>query len=61
MSNYFRKLPNLDYPSLLKTRKSNLDFVQTKNLFQAMLAGQKVNLKMRLKMEIGLFKKQEMI
>ena len=34
---------------------------QTKNLFQAMLAGLKVNLKMRLKMEIGLFKKQEMI
>ena len=34
MSNYFRKLPNLNYPSLLKTRKSNLDFVQTKNLFR---------------------------
>ena len=34
MSNYFRRLPNLDYPSLLKTRKSNLDFVQTKNLFR---------------------------
>ena len=34
MSNYFRRLPNLDYPSLLKTKKSNLDFVQTKNLFR---------------------------
>ena len=34
MSNYFRRLPDLDYPSLLKTRKSNLDFVQTKNLFR---------------------------
>ncbi len=34
MSNYFRKLPNLNYPSLLKTRESNLDFVQTKNLFR---------------------------
>ena len=34
MSNYFSRLPNLDYPSLLKTRKSNLDFVQTKNLFR---------------------------
>ena len=34
MSNYFRRLPNLDYPSLLKTRKSNLDFVETKNLFR---------------------------
>ena len=34
MSNYFRRLPNLDYPSLLKTRKSNLDFVKTKNLFR---------------------------
>lgn len=34
MSNFFRKLPNLNYPSLLKTRESNLDFVQTKNLFR---------------------------
>ena len=34
MSNYFRKLPNLDYPSLLKTRESNVDYVQTKNLFR---------------------------
>ena len=34
MSNYFRKLPNLNYPSLLKTRESNLDVVQTKNLFR---------------------------
>jgi len=34
MSNYFRRLPNLDYPSLLKTRESNLDVVQTKNIFR---------------------------
>ena len=34
MSNYFRRLPNLDYPSLLKDRESNIDFVQTKNLFR---------------------------
>ena len=34
MSQYFRKLPNLNYPSLLKTRESNTDFVQTKNLFR---------------------------
>ncbi len=34
MSNYFRKLPNLNYPSPLKTRESNLDVVQTKNLFR---------------------------
>ena len=34
MSNYFRKLPNLDYPSLLKNRESNVDYVQTKNLFR---------------------------
>ena len=34
MSNYFRRLPNLDYPSLLKNRESNTDFVQTKNLFR---------------------------
>ena len=34
MSNYFRRLPNLDYPSLLKNRESNVDYVQTKNLFR---------------------------
>ena len=34
MSSYFRRLPNLDYPSLLKERESNTDFVQTKNLFR---------------------------
>ena len=34
MSNYFRKLPNLDYPSLLKNRGSNVDYIQTKNLFR---------------------------
>ena len=34
MSNYFRRLPNLDYPSLLKERESNTDFIQTKNLFR---------------------------
>ena len=34
MSNYFRRLPNLDYPSLLNDRESNVDFVQTKNLFR---------------------------
>ena len=34
MSNYFRRLPNLDYPSLLNDRESNTDFVQTKNLFR---------------------------
>ena len=34
MSSYFRRLPNLDYPSLLKDRESNTDFVQTKNLFR---------------------------
>ena len=34
MSQYFRKLPNLNCPSLLKTRESNTDFVQTKNLFR---------------------------
>ena len=37
--------------------KMELKF-QTKNSFQAMLAGPKANLKMRLKMAIGLFKKQ---
>ena len=34
MSNYFRKLPDLNYPSPLKTRESNLDVVQTKNIFR---------------------------
>ena len=34
MSNYFRKLPDLDYPSLLKTKQSNVDYVKTKNLFR---------------------------
>ena len=34
MSNYFRKLPNLDYPTLLKTKQSNNDYVETKNLFR---------------------------
>ena len=34
MSNYFRKLPNLDYPTLLKTKQSNTDYVETKNLFR---------------------------
>ena len=34
MSNYFRRLPNLDYPSLLNSRESNIDYVQTKNLFR---------------------------
>ena len=34
MSYYFRKLPNLNYPSPLKTRESNLDVVRTKNLFR---------------------------
>ena len=34
MSNYFRKLPNLDYPTLLKTKQSNTDYIETKNLFR---------------------------
>ena len=34
MSNYFRKLPNLDYPTLLKTKQSNNDYAETKNLFR---------------------------
>ena len=34
MSYYFRKLPNLNYPSPLKTRESNLDVVRTKNIFR---------------------------
>ena len=34
MSQYFRKLPNLNYPSPLRSRESNLDVIQTKNLFR---------------------------
>ena len=34
MSNFFRKLPNIEYPSPLKTRESNLDVVEAKNLFR---------------------------
>ena len=34
MSNYFRKLPNLDYPTLLKNKQSNTDYIETKNLFR---------------------------
>ena len=31
---YFRQLPNLDYPTLLKTKQSNTDYIETKNLFR---------------------------
>jgi hypothetical protein len=34
MANYFRKLPDLDYPSLLNDRKSSSDTVRVKNLFR---------------------------
>jgi len=34
MSNYFRQLPNLDYPSLLNDRVSSSDTVRVKNLFR---------------------------
>jgi hypothetical protein len=34
MSNYFRQLPNLDYPSLLNDRVSSDDTVRVKNLFR---------------------------
>ena len=34
MSNYFRKLTNLDYPTLLKNKQSNNDYTETKNLFR---------------------------
>lgn len=34
MSKYFRRLPDLNYPSLLRTKDSNTDFVKTKNLFR---------------------------
>ena len=34
MSNYFRQLPNLDYPSLLNDRSGSADTVRVKNLFR---------------------------
>ena len=34
MSNYFNRLPNLEYPSLLKTRRTNNDTIRVKNLFR---------------------------
>ena len=34
MSNYFNQLPNLEYPSLLKTRRTNHDTIRVKNLFR---------------------------
>lgn len=34
MSNYFRQLPNLDYPSLLNDRSGSSDTVRVKNLFR---------------------------
>ena len=34
MSNYFRQLPNLDYPSLLNDKTSSGDTVRVKNLFR---------------------------
>ena len=34
MSNYFNRLPNLEYPSLLKTRRTNSDTIRVKNLFR---------------------------
>ena len=34
MSNYFNRLPNLEYPSLLKTRRTNRDTIRVKNLFR---------------------------
>ena len=34
MSNYFNRLPNLEYPSLLKTRSTNHDTIRVKNLFR---------------------------
>ena len=34
MSNYFNRLPNLEYPSLLKTRRSSGDTIRVKNLFR---------------------------
>ena len=34
MSKYFSRLPNLNYPSLLRNKESSSDFVKTKNLFR---------------------------
>ena len=34
MSNYFNRLPNLEYPSLLKTRRGSGDTIRVKNLFR---------------------------
>jgi len=34
MSNYFRKLPDLDYPSLLNDRAGSSDTIRVKNLFK---------------------------
>ncbi len=34
MSNYFNQLPNISYPTLLKNRQSNTDYVELKNLFR---------------------------
>ena len=34
MSNFFRRLPNLAYPTLLKTKQSNTDITETKDLFR---------------------------
>lgn len=34
MSNYFRQLPNLDYPSLLNDKSGSADTVRVKNLFR---------------------------
>lgn len=34
MSNYFRKLPEINYPSLLNDRQSNADTIRVKNLWR---------------------------
>ena len=34
MSNYFRKIPDIDYPSLLKDRQGSADTVRVKNLWR---------------------------
>ena len=34
MSNYFNRLPNLEYPSLLKNRRGSSDTIRVKNLFR---------------------------
>ena len=34
MANYFRRLPDLDYPSLLNDKQSSSDTVRVKNLFR---------------------------